>query len=191
MNNITLYVIFPLIVTATTWFSRTIYKKYISEHPKLNLQIRTGPTSRKILPNNSCILTWKYECILKNVSEYIARNISISEIHQKDSFPLFDAIKDGNRILGEQSHLDKNEEIRFEISTSYLAQPNELPRYVTKDGKKVFLYGNPELRLRPNKLDEFSLLIEYHNSKGVAFYTLFKKEKQGDKNEYTQRKRPQ
>ena len=45
--------------------SKFIYQKYYEERPKLNLQTSIELTSRKILPNKSHILTWRYECTLK------------------------------------------------------------------------------------------------------------------------------
>ena len=195
MENFIFYVVFPLVGMAVAWFSRTMYNKYVGERPKLNLQISTEFTSRRIFPNNSYMLTWRYECILKNVSEYTAWNISISEVYHKDLLPLFDGVKEGNKMFGEQSHLDKNEEKRFEITTSFLTKPDELRRYTIENGEKTYYPGlsipNPELYFRPKRLDEFSLLIRYQTSKRVSFYTLFKKRNKETINKYLRRKRPQ
>lgn len=193
MNSLILSIICPIVVILIAWGSKFIYQKYYEERPKLNLQTSIELTSRKILPNKSHILTWRYECTLKNVSEYTARNISIGEITYDGTSPLFDGIVNGNKLFNEQSHLDKNEEIAFEISTAYLTKPDELMKYTIENGIKIYLPGikipNPEQYFRPKRLDGFYLLIKYYNSKGVPFYTLFKKTKTTKVNKYL-RKEP-
>ena len=185
MNSLILSIICPIVVILIAWGSKFIYQKYYEERPKLNLQTSIELTSRKILPNKSHILTWRYECTLKNVSEYTARNISIGEITYDGTSPLFDGIVNGNKLF--------NEEIAFEISTSYLTKPDELMKYTIENGIKIYLPGikipNPEQYFRPKRLDGFYLLIKYYNSKGVPFYTLFKKTKTTKVNKYL-RKEP-
>jgi hypothetical protein len=188
MNIVITSLLFPLIVAAVIALWTIIYRKFIEERPLLNLQISTELPAQRILPNNSHILMWRYECTLKNVSEYTARNISISEISYEGMPNLFENINKLSNIFNEQNHLEKNQELKFEIMTSHTTKPDELLKVIYENGSKVYLPGlkipQPEKYFRPKRLDGFYLLITYHNSKGVSFYTRFKKTKEIKDNQY-------
>lgn len=193
MNVFLVSILFPLIVAVLIGIWTIIYRKYIEERPLLNLQIDVElPSQRIILHEKRHILSWRYECKLKNVSEYTARNISISEVSYERLPPLFDNINDKNQIFNEQNHLDKNEIMEFEISTSHITEPDELLRFTIENGEKIYMPGlkisRPEKHFRPDRLDGFYLLIKYYNSKGVPFYTLFKKTKMTKVNKYLRKK---
>lgn len=194
MNAFLVSIFCPLVVAALIGLWTIVYRKFIEERPILNLQISAELPSQRVIPyEGRHILAWRYECKLKNVSEYTARNISISEFSYEVLPPLFDDINSKNPIFNEQNHLDKNEIIEFEISTSHTTEPDELLRFMIKNGEKIYMPGlkipYPEKHFRPNRLDGFYLLIKYYNSKGVPFYTLFKKTKTTKVNEYL-RKEP-
>jgi hypothetical protein len=152
------------------------------------LKISVELPAQRIIENHKHVLTWRYECILKNNSEYTARNISMVEISYERLPLLFDHISNYDNLFNEQTHLEKNEEITFEISTSHITEPDELFKYTIENGTKIYIPGlkipNPLKHFRPNGLDGFYLLFKYYNSQGVPFYTLFMKTKTTSKNIY-------
>lgn len=188
MNTILLYIGCPIIVAAIIGLWTFIYRKFIEERPVLNLQISVELPAQKVRHDYSHILMWRYECTLKNISEYTARNISISEISYEGLPDLFENINRLSDIFNEQNHLDKNQEFKFEIVTSHTTKPDELMNVIYENNSKIYLPGlkinQPEKYFRPKRLDGFYLLIKYHNSKGVAFYTLFKSTKTIKDNKY-------
>ncbi|MEX2512357.1 MAG: hypothetical protein WD398_05585 [Cyclobacteriaceae bacterium] len=174
----TLIAIFLLVIG---WFLKFYFDKYFLLKPKLYLTMNGPMYGQKFINyEEGHELTWRYECVLKNNSNFDGFNIKITEqnpaIKQEGIISNKDEIK---KAFRSNNHLSSKGSMEFEIKKTISINADVLIKSKIVDGVKEVYPGsklhNPKEELKPAILDDFSLIIKYENEKGKSLYTKYRK----------------
>lgn len=184
INGILITAISGLIVSLICY----LCKIYIKNRPRLILHIGRDRYSQRINHDYSHILKWTFDCVLSNNSDFTAYDVKVYTKSRNASSSLFKNISGKEENLFLKNNFVSNENAKFELATIYNTKPYELLNTKMEGNERICYPGlkikNPEKELRPEDLDNFKLLIEYKNSKGIKFYTLYSKNKNKEFNKF-------
>lgn len=170
-------VLIPPILLVLRWFIKGQFDKHINIKPRLFLKLGKPLYGQRFKGYQiGHELTWCFECELKNNSKHDAYNLQLIEV--KDDDLIISNRTELRFTFQENSHLESNESINFDIKKTISVGPDVLTNSKIENGTRVILPGlkvrQPELALKPKCLNNIRLIIKYENEKGKTFYTKFR-----------------
>jgi len=186
-NGLFSKIIIPIIILVLGWFLKSLFDKY-TLRPRLFLKLGQPLYQQDLTHNLSeYVLTWRFECSLKNNSKNDCYNITLHEFESKNQKILdFNYLK---QKFPENNHLESNNGRDFEIRKQIRINSNILiDSEIDNLGRKIISPGikidRPDIRLKPKELNDITIIIKYNNEKGKSFYTKYTKKGDVEKNEF-------